>query len=77
MSNKINGRQGGTSLTVLEDLTAGASVRGITVSGVARVESVQWISEQAVKVIFRDYEGRHPCGGAVGKYSGPVAVHST
>jgi len=64
-------------LTTLEDLTASVSVRGLTASGAATVESVQWIGEQAVKVIFRDYEGRHPCGGAVGKYSGPVAVHST
>ncbi len=41
-----------------EGLTAGASVRGLTESGVTTVESVQWIGEQAVKVIFRDGEGQ-------------------
>ncbi len=45
-------------MTALEDLTAGASVRGLLASGVATVESVQWIGEQAVKVIFRDGEGQ-------------------
>ncbi len=47
-----------TSLTALEDLTAGASVRGLTASGVATVESVQWIGQQALKVIFHDGGGR-------------------
>jgi len=42
----------------LEGITAGASVRGPIVSGVATVESVQWISEQAVKVIFCDGKER-------------------
>ena len=37
-------------MTALEDLTSGASVRGLTASGAATVESVQWIGEQAVKV---------------------------
>ncbi len=32
-------------MTALEDLTAGASVRGLTASGAAMVESVQWIGE--------------------------------
>jgi hypothetical protein len=32
----------------------GASVRGLLAPGVAPVESVQWISQQAVKVIFCD-----------------------
>ena len=45
-------------MTALEDLTAGASVRGLTASGAVKVESVQWIGQQAVKVIFRDGEGR-------------------
>ena len=44
------------SWAVLENLTAGASVRGLTASGFAMVESVQWIGQQAVKVI--------PCDGA-------------
>ncbi len=41
-------------MTALADLTAGASVRGLLASGFATVESVQWIGEQAVKVMFRD-----------------------
>ena len=45
-------------MTALEDLTAGASVRGLLASGAATVESVQWIGEQAVKVTFRDGKER-------------------
>ncbi len=45
-------------MTALEDLTAGANVRGLLASGAATVESVQWISEQAVKVIFCDGKER-------------------
>ena len=44
-------------MTALEDSTEGASVRGLLASGVATVESVQWIGHQALKVIFRDGEG--------------------
>ncbi len=39
-------------MTALEDLTAGASVRGLLASGVTPVESVQSISQQAVKAIY-------------------------
>ena len=46
------------SWAVLEILKAGASVRGLTESGVTTVESVQWISEQAIKVIFCDGKER-------------------
>ncbi len=46
------------SWAVLEILKAGASVRALIASGVTTVESVQWIGEQAVKVIFCDGEGR-------------------
>ena len=45
-------------MTALKDLTAGASVRGLTASGVATVESDQWIGQQAVKVVFYDSDGR-------------------
>ncbi len=45
-------------MTALEDLTAGLSVRGLTASGAATVESVQWIGHQAVKVVCCDGEGR-------------------
>ncbi len=36
----------------------GASIRGLTASGAATVESVQWISQQVVKVVFYDSDGR-------------------
>ena len=45
-------------MIALEDLTAGASVRGLTASGVATVASVRWIDQQAVKVIFCDGKER-------------------
>ncbi len=38
------------SWAVLENLTAGASVRGLTASGAATVESVQWIGQQALRL---------------------------
>ncbi len=41
----------------LEDLTTGTRV---TASGSATVESVQWIGERALKVIFRDGDGDLP-----------------
>ena len=53
-----------TSLTTLEDLTAGASVRGLTASGAATVESVQWIGQQALKVIFCDGKERQKSASA-------------
>jgi hypothetical protein len=42
----------------LEDLTTGTRVTCLTASGSATVESVQWIGEQALKVIYRDAD-RH------------------
>jgi hypothetical protein len=42
----------------LEDLTTGTHLTGLAASGSATVESVQWIGEQALKVIFRDGEGQ-------------------
>ena len=42
------------SWAVLENLKVGASVRGLTASGVTTVESVQWIGQKALKVIFCD-----------------------
>ncbi len=51
-------------MTALEDLTAGVSVRGLLASGVAAVESVQWIGGQAVKVIFYDSEERQNAASA-------------
>ena len=42
----------------LEELATGTRLTGLAASGSATVESVQWIGEQAVKVIFRDGEGK-------------------
>ena len=42
----------------LEDLTTGTRLTGLTASGIATVESVQWIGDQALKVIFRDGAGQ-------------------
>ncbi len=72
-------------MTALEDLTAGASVRGLLASGAATVESVQWIGQQTLEIIFRDGEGRQirlrPVSwlcprraGAVAKHGRPVVV---
>src|SRR5688572_21562917 len=41
----------------LEDLQQGAHVRGLDRSGVATVEAVSWVGEQAVKVIYRSPSG--------------------
>ena len=41
----------------LDDLTIGTRLTGLAASGSATVESVQWIGEQALKVIFREGEG--------------------
>jgi len=43
---------------MLENLKVGASVRGLTASGVTTVESVQWIGQKALKVIFCDGKER-------------------
>lgn len=40
----------------LEELTTGTRLTGLAASGSATVESVQWIGEQALKVIYRDGE---------------------
>jgi len=42
----------------LEDLTTGTRLTGLASAGDATVESVQWIGEQALKVIFRDSDGQ-------------------
>ena len=43
---------------MLENLKVGANVRGLTASGAATVESVQWIGQQVVKVVFCDGKER-------------------
>ena len=45
-------------MTSLEDLSTGTRVTGLGGSGAATVESVQWIGQQALKVIFRDSAGQ-------------------
>jgi hypothetical protein len=42
----------------LEDLTTGTRLAGLAASGTPTVESIQWIGEQALKVICRDADGR-------------------
>ena len=58
-------------MTALENLTAGASVRGFRASGAATVESVQWIGEQALKVIFSDGDGHEARRVTIPKW-GPI-----
>ena len=43
--------------TKLEDLKPNASVLGLTPSGTAKVVSIEWFGDQAVKVIFEDANG--------------------
>lgn len=42
----------------LEDLKAGASVKGLASLGSAKVVNVEWFGSQAIKVIFEDANGR-------------------
>lgn len=44
-------------MTTLEELKAGAAVRGLSPEGVARVVQVEWFGDQAVKVTFEDATG--------------------
>jgi superfamily II DNA or RNA helicase len=43
--------------TKLEDLKAGASIEGLTPAGHARIVSVEWFGDQAVKVIYEKPDG--------------------
>ncbi|RMG94076.1 MAG: DEAD/DEAH box helicase, partial [Deltaproteobacteria bacterium] len=42
----------------LEDIHTGTRMAGLTPSGVATVESVQWIGQQALRVVFRGEDNR-------------------
>jgi hypothetical protein len=42
----------------LEDLATGTRHTGLAASGDATVESVQWIGERALNVIYRDSDGQ-------------------
>jgi superfamily II DNA or RNA helicase len=44
-------------VTILEDLKAGASVRGLSPDGLAEIVQVEWYGNQAVNVTFRDAVG--------------------
>ena len=44
-------------MATLEDIIAGAAVRGLTPDGVAKVVQVEWFGDQAVKVTFEDASG--------------------
>jgi superfamily II DNA or RNA helicase len=43
-----------TAMARLEDLKAGASVRGLAPGGLAKVVQLEWFGDQAVKVTFED-----------------------
>ena len=45
-------------MTKLEELNTGTRVVGLVGSGAATIETVQWIGQQALKVIFRDASGQ-------------------
>jgi len=47
----------GNRAAKLEDLKVGASVEGLTPSGISRIVNVEWFGDQAVKVIFEDANG--------------------
>ncbi len=44
-------------VATLEELKAGASVRGLSPDGIAKVIQVEWFGDQAVKVTFEDATG--------------------
>jgi len=44
-------------MTRLEDVRDGVSVRGLTPEGVAKVVSVEWYANQAIKVFYEDSGG--------------------
>lgn len=44
-------------MAALEDLKAGASIRGLVPDGLAKVVQVEWFGDQAVKVTFEDPSG--------------------
>jgi hypothetical protein len=52
----------------LEDLATGTRLTGLAASGSATVESVQWIGEQALKVIFPDAD--RLCGWTLPPHNG-------
>ena len=47
----------GRTSTVLEDIIAGAAVRGLPPDGVAKVVQVEWFGDQTGKVTFEDASG--------------------
>lgn len=46
-----------TGTAKLEDLKPGSSVEGLSPSGPARIVTVEWIGDQAIKVIYEDPNG--------------------
>ena len=45
-------------MTRLEELTTGTRLSGLSGSGIATVESVQWVGNQALRVIFRSADNQ-------------------
>ena len=48
-------------MTKLEDLTRGASVRGILPNGLAIIIDTQWIGTDAINVTYKDSSGKLGC----------------
>ena len=44
-------------MTRLEDIKAGASVRGISPDGLVKVVGVEWYGDEAIKVVYEDGDG--------------------
>jgi hypothetical protein len=68
-------------MTRLEEVSAGALVRGITPHGLAKVVGVDWYGDQAIKVVYEEVDGtaksrllfRHDAADLLA----PTEVHST
>ncbi len=45
-------------MTTLEQLTQGATVRGLAANGAAKILTVEWFGNQAAKITFEDASGR-------------------
>ena len=58
-----------TGAAKLEDLKAGSSVEGLSPGGPARIVNIEWIGDQAIKVIYED-----PIGGG-DKEDAPIVVY--
>ena len=52
------------TVATLEDLQAGAFIKGLAPGGAAKVVQIEWFGDQAVKVTYEDATGAvHSCSG--------------